>query len=297
MKKLLVLIAMIAGIALYLFAADRDEKVVVTESVEMAEPDKETETEGKPAVRRSAIVAVSLSSDNPGKPVDSGVPVVMRVGVVSPRAVNILSVYPDEKPGEELKEISSLRIGEAGKPWWSEISLVRIEDGNEEGIDFEALTYGARESVRLGEGQGGSLNIAIPVSALTHGINSIVATLKHDGKTIRSRPVTLERATGILTPFKKDIYMVRYHLLANRPQEALGFAESAIAIEQDSEAPHGLMGQALERLGRDEEALDAYNRALARVSEKAYEPPTFYLKRVRDLEEKLYPRRKGGGRQ
>ena len=290
MKKVIVLVAvaLIAGVAFYLYTNSGGNGVDFISQ----QSDESTETEEVfqdiPPKRQSAIVEVSLTHNNGSKkPFDSSVPVVIWAGVGSPRVQSLLSVYPGEEPDNELKEFLSLQIGEPGKPWWSKMRLFRVKNGKEKEIDFEPLTYGATESIALGEGEGGSVKIAIPKAELANGKNEIVATLEHDGKTIRSRPIVIKLAHRALSPYKKDVHMALYHLSADRPEEALDFAEKAVANEPANEAPHGLKAEALERLGRDKEALEAYEKALDLVDKNSYEPPVYYLRKTRELRDKL----------
>ena len=299
MKRIfvIVIIALLAGVTLYFFTKSGEDKADFISQQDDESTEDEEVFQDIPPKRQSAIIEVSLThSYGSKKSFDSSVPVVIWAGVGSPRVQNLLSVYPGEEPDDELKEFSTLKIGEPGKPWWSKMRLFRVESGNEKEIDFEPLTYGATKSIALGEGQGGSVKIAIPTAELANGKNEIVATLEHDGKTIRSRPTIIKLARRALSPYKKDIHMALYHLSADHPEEALGFATSAAESKPQKFTPHGLKARALERLGRDKDALEAYTKAIALFPEDAYEPPVFYMRKMRELREKLYPDRRRNSR-
>jgi hypothetical protein len=132
-------------------------------------------------------------------------------------------------------------------------------------------------------------------ATLPPGTHAVRVALEHEAlpAPARSEPVTLRvRGADEATPAlerERRLATLRFALLAGRGEEAERLARELVAEEPGAVEAHLLLGEALEQLGRDDEAGAAYRDALERVPPRGRheDPPTLLLERIDAVERRL----------
>ena len=140
------------------------------------------------------------------------------------------------------------------------------------------------------------VELAVPPEAAARiepGTHAVRAALEAETGLVFSEPVVVVvRSEAEATPElerARRLATLRFALGAGPADEAERLARELVAAEPAALDAHALLGEALARLGRDAEALEAYRDALALAapSGRNGEAPELLLERISELEERL----------
>ena len=205
--------------------------------------------------RHSALLELTLIA--PEGTLDSAVPVTLTAKLYSPRVRNILA----DNLGEPLPALKD-------KPW---PGTLRVFDGTRE-IEFEHLSA---TDADLSAGGAALATISIAPGLLRDGAHDLQA--EWDGR-IRSSTRRIRVAVDAVPASERARLRARHALRIQRPADALEYVKT-----DSSSTGLGIRAQALEALGRHQEARAAYQQAIA--AHRGPEPPIFYWSRLSALEE------------
>jgi Flp pilus assembly protein TadD len=115
--------------------------------------------------------------------------------------------------------------------------------------------------------------------------------------TSNSVVVSVEERIKETTPaddqeWNRLVESINFYLRAGRFEDAHGLALQAVEQKQDNVDSHILLGDALNGMRRDEEALKSYRKALFMIATKGkqYEPPTYLMLRIDEVKQRLKQR-------
>lgn len=179
------------------------------------------------------------------------------------------------------------RLGSSGDP-----GNVELYAGDEAVLDKERNLYTAElgvapeETVKIPEGRY-TIRAVLHVPSGSQG--------KWSGRAV-SNPVvvSVEKRIKDGTPsddreWSRLIESINFYLLAERFNDAYRLALQAVEQKRDNVDARILLGDALNGLGRDEEALKSYTKALYLIATKGkqYEPPTYLIIRMDEVKQRL----------
>jgi tetratricopeptide (TPR) repeat protein len=222
-----------------------------------------------------------------------------------------------------------LRIGGSGNPWYRYLRLESADDkkqipfswsllgkprsfyprfsssgdlvgaelytGDEAILDNERNLYTAElgvapeETAKIPQGKY-TIRAVLEVSSGSPG--------KWSGRAV-SNPVvvSVEERIKETTPaddqeWNRLVESINFYLRAGRFEDAHGLALQAVEQKQDNVDSHILLGDALNGMRRDEEALKSYRKALFMIATKGkqYEPPTYLMLRIDEVKQRLKQR-------
>lgn len=221
-----------------------------------------------------------------------------------------------------------LRIGGSGNPWyrylrlesaddkkqipfsWSllgkpralprfsspgDLGSVELYTGDEAILDNERNVYTAElglapeETAKIPEGKY-TVRAVLQVSSVSPG--------KWRGRVVSNTVVvSIEERIKETTPaddqeWNRLVESVNFYLRAERFEDAYRLALQAVQKQPDNVDSYILLGDALNGLRRDEEALKSYRKALflIAVKGKQYEPPTYLMLRIDEVKQRLKQR-------
>jgi tetratricopeptide (TPR) repeat protein len=177
-------------------------------------------------------------------------------------------------------------FGTEADAWWAGLRiLLDPGTGEERHLAFDVLQ--PREPVRIDLAQQSAfLALAIAPNTLGAGAHTLGARFEPPGEVAaRSNEIDLEMEAAAPRP-DRALLLARYHLELDQPDQALASLDAIADTEVSAPDFYALRGDALEMQGDLPGAIEAYSRAIemvARSSEERLEPPTYYLRRRREL--------------
>jgi hypothetical protein len=224
----------------------------------------------------------------------------------------------------------ALRIGVAGRPWSADL---RFETGDTgQPLPWRIDRLGQPFNVRFGaDPQKGSSTTstqpdeaivddssihqiqlgvspdeAIRIGSGTYSVRVVLPLPQNpSGETkLVSNSITLvvegaESAAGSLPAAEKTRLeaAARFHLRSGKWQDAHQIALQLVQRDTPDALAYVLLGDALNGLRRDDEALAAYREALAELPGAVDESPEYLIARMAEVETRLSAAKRGGGRQ
>jgi hypothetical protein len=221
-----------------------------------------------------------------------------------------------------------LRIGGSGNPWYRYLRLESADDkkqipfswsllgkpraiprlsssrdpvalelytGNEAILDETRNLYTAElgiapeETAKIPQGKY-TIRAVLEVSSGSPG--------KWSGRAVSNPVVVSVEDEAGKTPdsahseWNRLVESINFYLRAGRFEDAHGLALQAVEQKQDNVDSHILLGDALNGMRRDEEALKSYRKALFMIATKGkqYEPPTYLMLRIDEVKQRLKQR-------
>jgi len=215
------------------------------------------------------------------------------------------------------KSANPLRIGKPGNPWHAHVRLELVEGkpltwklamlGSPQAFLFQRDASG-RINIEGKEGEEAiidaehsytvELGIDPDESAkITPGLYTIQAILdisfERENKRVASNPVIVnvqEQKVPLTAEqeLRRLIESAEFYIQASRFEDAYLLAIKVKEREPKKIQSYILLGDALNGLRRDKEALEAYNYAIhLSALEKQYEPPTYLMLRKYEVEQRL----------
>lgn len=230
-----------------------------------------------------------------------GEPVVISLLVSNTRAMN--DRYYNIASGKEEKKVSNLTVGTADTPW---INFINFTLSDSQGKVMPVKFYA--NPVKENEVALGADNFAenyffitgedsAKLSPDSYSLKAILDANLSNSLELKmvSRPKELDRPGQVDSLLKNG----RYYLLLGNFSKAEEYANNILAIDSHSLKALNLLGDAQDGLGRFEEALKTFNRAVDEFfaqypppekDSPNYRPPELFMEKINKLKQKLIPR-------
>lgn len=240
----------------------------------------------------SPLTALRLFSMQRGAVLDVDSPIFLKAELISPRSIAIQTHNEYRSGTEEEIEAPAAAAGSEENPWWEGLRLIYLDETGERPLEFELNPARSNARLDLGNGEVGSVDIVLSPDAFSQeGDYKLQAIWVGNGEEVRSDELAIELKRGAFAQQEMDIKMIRYHLAAERAEEALAIADAMVEREPENHLSHSYRGLVLEKMGNLEEAVSAYRQALGLYPEeqpgRIYEGPQGLLRRIHGLETKL----------
>jgi len=213
---------------------------------------------------------------------------------------------------------SPLRIGKPGNPWHT---YVRLELAEGKPLPWKSVLLGTPESFLFQRDASGQINIegkegdeavinaehnytvefgigpeeSVKIPPGRYTIQAVLdVPFERENKRVASNPVVVNVEELGKKPFTADeelkrlIESAEFYLQAERFEDAYRLALQVKERQPKKIQSYILLGDALNGLRRDKEALEAYDYALhLSAMRKQYEPPTYLILRKYEVEQRL----------